>query len=180
MPAYDEDAEGNGAYLVAFIESAGEVSTVFERKIREMAEDRFGTVSAEEWYPLGEWADLYKEVMDEVGENTMKKGGKENGKAIEWPEDVNSVEGALGVVNELHQDSTRNSGQEYPAGRYVIDMQGPRSVRVGITEAFPWPKPFVPGVIEGIIEDIGPEDAIISGNEVEPEANERAAWEFSW
>lgn len=180
MPAYDETAEGNGAYLVAFIQSAGEVSPVFERKIQEMAEERFGTISADEWYPLGEWKELYEDVMDEVGEATMKQGGKENGKAIEWPDEVNSVEDALNTLNEMHKDSTRNSDQEYPAGRYVIDMQGPRSVRVGITEAFTWPKPFVPGAIQGIVEDVGPDDAVFSETEVSPKSNERAAWEFEW
>lgn len=145
-----------------------------------MAKERFGTVSADEWYPLGEWAELYQEVLDEVGEATMRRGGKENGKAIEWPDGVESVEDALYTLNEMHLDATRNSDQEYPAGRYIIDVRGPRSVRVGIPDSFAWPDPFVPGAIAGIIEDVGPEDAIISETEVEPDDEERAAWEFEW
>jgi hypothetical protein len=180
MPAYDPECEGDGRYLMAFIESAGEVSTVFERKLRSMAEERFDTLAADEWYRLGDMADLYQQVEDEVGEATMRQGGAENARAIPWPDDLNSVEDGLAFLNEAHENATRGSDREYPAGRYTIEMQGERSVRFGVTEAFPWPASFAEGAIQGIVSDLGPADARTSVTETATNSEERAAWEVTW
>lgn len=180
MSEYGPEAAGDGRYLVAFIESAGEVSPVFERKLREMASERFETLSEEEWYRLDDMKSLYEEVHEEVGDATMRQGGIENAKAIPWPDEVTTIEDGLQMLNNMHKDATRGSDEEFPAGRYTFEMTAARSLRFGVTEAFPWPSPFVEGAVTGLIQDLGPGDAAPTLEETTPDANEKAAWNVTW
>ncbi|MFC7059246.1 hypothetical protein [Halovenus salina] len=134
MSYYDPEAEATGKYMVAFIESAGKVSPVFERKVREIFEDHMGTLEADSWYLNADVEKAFQEVLEEVGEKTMMEGGVESGKAIEWPDDVETVMDGFEIWNSFHEAAYRNSDLDFPAGKYTVEQLGDREVRVGITE----------------------------------------------
>lgn len=171
---FDPGVEGDGRYLVATIQSAGKVSPVFERKLREMASDRFAEVDDERWYPIGEFVEFFEELESEVGSQTLEEAGVENGKAIPWPPEVDSLDDALGVINDLHREATRGSNREWPIGRYVVEERGSSGFRVGVTEEFPHPNPYTKGVLKGIANNFGGERHTVS--EASPRDDERAAW----
>jgi hypothetical protein len=180
MTGFDPDAEGDGRYLVAFVESARTVSPVFGQRVVALAEQYFDDLSTDEWYRLGDMRALYEELHEQVGDETIRRGGEENAKAIPWPDGVSTVADGLAVLNEMHQEATRGSDEPYPAGRYTIDLRGDREVRLGVTEAFPWPAPFVEGGARGIVDDLGPADASPTLERISPEPHERAAWLLTW
>lgn len=178
MAAYDENAEVTGKYIHAFIDSTGNVSRVFEKKTREMFQEVIGEVDPEEWYQVGDVAEAFERIVDEVGDQTMKVGGEASGHAVPIPDDA-SLEEAYETLVATHQEVFKNSDMEYPGGKYTYDL-GDRSARLGADEAFLLPNAFAKGVHTAMIEDYGPDDAIIDFEEVEPEGEEKVAWEVTW
>lgn len=180
MASYDPTAEATGKYMVAFVESAGEVSPVFERKVREIFEKHLGTLEEDSWYLNADIEKAFDEVLEEVGEKTMKQGGIESGKAIEWPDDVETVMDGLGMWNTFHEAAYRNSDLDFPAGKYTIERQGERVVRAGITDAYNLSAPFAKGCSKGIVQDLGPNDKPITLEDTTPNDGEQAAWILEW
>lgn len=179
MVSYDEDAEIAGKYSLAFIQAAGEVSSVFEKKTREMFEAALGgEVDPEELYKFGNVVEAYQDIRDDVGDNTMKRGGAASGKTVPVPDDAD-LEEAFEVLLEEHNRQFQNSNQEYPGGKYLYELDE-RTARLGVDEGYPLPKSFVEGVYEALIKEYGPSDAVPSFEEVEPEDDERFAWKVTW
>lgn len=178
MQGYDEDAEATGKYMYSFVEAAGEVSSIFEKKTREMFEKHLGELEPDGWYNLGDTATAFHAIRDEVGAHTMVNGGKAAGEALPFPDDT-ELEEAIELLIETNQEVYRNSDMEYPAGTYLYEIDG-RSGRFAVDEAYPLTKHFAKGVYIALIEQYGPEDAIPSFDEVEPEGDEQFAWEVDW
>lgn len=172
--------EGDGRYLVATIESAGEVSPVFQEKLDGMAEELFGDVDAEKWYPFEKFNTFFHELGDEIGDKTLHQAGTENGKAIPFSDDIDSPGAAFNSLNDLHKQATRGSEQEFPIGRYTVTKQQSRQFRVGATENFPHPEPYAEGVLFGIVKSFTSEGTQVSVESVDPNRDERYAWSISW
>lgn len=180
MDEYDPGVEGDGRYLVATVESAGDVSPVFERKLRRMAEERFGTVDADRWYPINEFVSFFHDLEAEVGEKTLRQGGIENAKVIPWPDGVDSVREAMETINDLHQQATRGADEEYPIGRYTVGSEGSTALRVGVTERFPHPESYTQGILKGVVEEFEAGSRQLEVESVSPNADEKVAWRLSW
>ncbi|MFC7081683.1 hypothetical protein [Halorussus caseinilyticus] len=178
MAKYDENAEVTGRYIHAFINSTGEISSIFEKKTREMFQEVIGDVDPEGWYKTGEVAEVFQRILDDVGAQTMKVGGEASGKEVPIPDDA-TLEEAYGAILGAHKEVFKGSDMEYPGGKYLYELDG-RSARLGADEAFLLPKPFAKGVHTAMIEEYGPEDAIPEFEEVEPKDREQFAWEVTW
>lgn len=178
MVKYDPDAEVTGTYINAFIDSTGEVSSIFEKKTREMFDEVIGEVDPDGWYKVGDVAEAFERIVDDVGEQTMKFGGEAAASAVPVPEGADLRE-AFETLAQAHKDVYRNSDMEYPGGRYLYDIDD-RSARLAVDEAFMLPKSFARGAFTAIIDNYGPEDALIDFEEVEPEGEEEFAWEVTW
>jgi hypothetical protein len=178
--SYDPEAVGDGQYVVAFVESAGEVSPVFERKVRDIFSKHLGDVSAEAWYPLPDLIAAFDEIEEEIGTKTMRQGGREAAAAIPWPDGVDSPEAAHQVLFEAHQDAYRESTRENPAGNYTVEIDGDRSATVGVLDGYPYPRSFAAGVFKYIFSEFGPEDAAPRLEETTPNPEQSAAWTVTW
>jgi hypothetical protein len=169
-----------GRYLVAFVESAGKVSPVFERKVREIFEEHMQPVETGEWYQTDNVAAAFDEIQETIGSNTMREGGAEGAKAVPWPDEISSIEGALEFLQQAHRDAYRNSEMENPAGNYTFEAVGDRTLRVGITEGFPAPQGWAEGVFNYVAKEFGPDRANVRLTEKTPRDDEAAAWELFW
>jgi hypothetical protein len=177
---YDPEAEATGKYMVAFVESAGKVSPVFERKVREIFEQNMGELNAESWYENADVEAAFDEIIEEVGENTMRQGGIESGKAIDWPDGVETVMDGLQIWNDFHEAAYRNSDKDFPAGKYTVEDIGDNSARIGITNGYNLSAAFAKGCSKGIAKDLGPRNPSISIEDTDPNPSEQAAWILSW
>jgi hypothetical protein len=177
---YDPDSQADGRYIVAFVESAGEVSPVFEQKVRQIFENHLSGVDSGKWYRTGDVAAAFAEINDTVGAATMKKGGVESARAVPWPDDTDTVGTALQTVQEMHREAFRDSELENPAGNYTCRDIGDRVAHVGITEGFPFAPVFAEGVFEQIGRQFGPEDGLVQLETTTPHDDEAAAWEMTW
>lgn len=180
MPQYDPEAEAIGRYMAGFVEAAGEVSPVFERKAQEMFDKHLGRLEADEWYRLGDCAAAFEEILDQVGPNTMKRGGVAGAEALPLEADL-SVAEALAGLNELQTGSVyRNSEMDAPAGRYIFEVNDDRTGRFAVSEAWPLTEPYAEGVYTGVVNEWGPEDAQPRLESVTPEGDEQFAWRAEW
>jgi len=178
MPDYDPDAELDGKYVAAFVESAGDVSPIFERKVRTIFEEQIDEIDADSWYRIGNIEPVFEEILGQVGENTMIQGGIWAAHRHEYPEWVDSLRDATAVLNDLHKAGHRNSNLEYPAGKYTIEWHSETAFRGGITTGYPYTPPVIEGVYRGMIRNLvgnGP-----SVEAVERRSGEAGAWLFSW
>lgn len=180
MSYYDPEAEATGKYMVAFIESAGKVSPVFERKVREIFEDHMGTLEADSWYRNADVEKAFAEVLEEVGEKTMMEGGVESGKAIEWPDDVETVIDGFELWNSFHEAAYRNSDFDFPAGKYTVEQLGDREVRIGITEGYNLSAEFAKGCSKGITQDLSSRTNRTRLTDTDSNPDEQAAWVLEW
>jgi hypothetical protein len=178
MDEYDPNAEVDGEYVVAFVESAGKVSPVFERKVREILEDHIGSIEPGQWYRTGDLEEAYQQIHREIGDKTMQQGGEEVGKAIPWPDGVETVADALDMLNDIHKSVYRNSSSEFPAGKYTIEHLGDNSARVGVTPGYQYSDPFARGVFSGIGATLGGSTPSLESTDTRPE--ETAAWIMEW
>jgi hypothetical protein len=178
-PKSDEGTLVIGKYISAFVQSTGEVSPVFERKTRDLFEDELGELDPEAWYDADTVASLYEDVRDDVGPNTMKKGGEATGSALPFDESLSIAE-ALDNLNSENQAAFKNSDDEYPAGKYLFEKEGDRSARVGVSATYPYPKSFVAGLFAAFIERYGPSNANVQLEETEARDDERFMWDASW
>jgi hypothetical protein len=180
MSDYDPDAEATGKYMVAFIESAGKVSPVFERKVREIFENHMGTLEEDSWYLNANVEKAFDEVLEEVGEKTMMEGGVESGKAIDWPDEVETVMDGFNIWNTFHEAAYRNSDLDFPAGRYTVEHLGDRKVRIGITEGYNLSAEFAKGCSKGIVQELSDTSNRTRLEDTEPNLDEQAAWVLEW
>ncbi|WP_267161566.1 hypothetical protein [Halovenus salina] len=180
MTSYDTESEADGRYVVAFVESAGEVSPVFQRKVNDIFEKHLPHVDAEAWYRTEDVVLAFSEVRDEIGSKTMMQGGTESAKAIPWPDSVSTLSDALTALIDLHRDAYRNSNQTNPAGNYTFEKLDNRAARVGILEGFPYGPGFAEGVFKQVAADFGPADARPTLDEANPNTDESHAWELTW
>jgi hypothetical protein len=181
MPEYDSDADATGKYVVAFVENAGEVSAVFERKTRRLVEKHVGELDPDGWYKVGDFSDALHEIEDEVGHRTMEQAGRVGVRELEIPDDA-TLQEAYEHLNAIHtsEDVHRNSEMDAPAGQYTHDLNDDRSAHVGMSQAYPYTKSWAKGVHKELITLYGPEDASPTFEKTTARPDELAAWTVEW
>jgi len=177
---YDPTAEATGRYIVAFVEAAGEVSPVFARKVQEIFEEKIGDISADEYYRHESVKEGFEAVLVEVGPKTMTEGGIATAKELPFPEDT-TIQEALEMLRDEHSvgKSYRNTDSDRPGGQYRCELAG-ASGHFGATEGYPYTKPYVRGIYQGIIEKYGPREARPRFEETAPRDGEQFAWQVEW
>jgi hypothetical protein len=178
MAEYDPESEVEGRYPLATVESAGEVSPVFERKANELFTEHLGELDGDRWYLTQDVVNAYEELVNEVGEATMRQGGKESAKAVPWPPEVETPMDGFAALTEMHQEAYRASDMEYPAGRYTFESTGNNSAHVGISTDYPLPVSNAEGVFVGVVQSLSNSQPKIE--ETQPKDHERAAFEIEW
>lgn len=179
-----QHTEGQGLYVLSFFDSAGEVSPVFEKKARELfSEYNLEDVQPNEFYSGAKISDAFFDVVNEVGEKTMRQGGVQMGKDVPWPDGVDTPHEGLTTINAVHQEAARSTGTEpgnieYPAGQYTYEQTGPSAARVGITENYPYPEVMAEGVFVGIVDGLGGSSPDIESADARD--NEISAWSIEW
>jgi hypothetical protein len=176
------ETEGQGLYMLSFVESAGEVSPVFERKARNLLEDNgLVDMDRDEYYDMSNILQAFQDVVNEVGENTMRQGGQQMGEDVPWPPQVDGPHDALASVDEIYKQAHNFDGDfENETVAYTYERQGPSSARVGITDTYPYPDAMAEGAFPGFVKGAADGDPRVSMSETDPNADERCAWTVEW
>ena len=169
-----------GRYVLAFVESTGDVSPVFERKTREIFADNgldVGEIDEDDWVDASAYADAMQAIREEVGEKTLRQAGIEQAKNVTWPAEVQTVEDALEFVVQADGEAHRAPDGDY--GSYTVDLVGETTARVGVTEAAPYPTENFEGVFEGVVKSFT-DSADVRVTETDRQGGERTAFEIGW
>jgi hypothetical protein len=180
----DSDIEITGRYVNSMVESTGKVSPVFRRKMEELLEEYgISDPDPEAWYNAASFAEAVDRVADEIGNKTVSEAGKQMGEDVPKPPDVESPHDVLEQMHDQHYKSYRNV-ERGSIGGYTYERIDDTTVRLGVTEGFPYPMGIARGATIGIAADI-------TGNTVSTESvptkptgpdksPEMEAYELSW
>ncbi len=177
------ETEGQGLYLLSFIQSAGEVSPVFERKAKNLLEEHgLKNVEEEGYYDMDDILTAFDDVVDEVGENTMRQGGEQMGVDAPLPPEVDSPHAALEFADVIYKEAHRfaESVGEDDTLAYTYEKRGSQSAHVGITDTYPYPEVMGEGAFPGFVKNVLGENTRVQMTETDPNANERRAWTLEW
>jgi hypothetical protein len=166
-----------GRYILAFVESTGKVSPVFERKTRKMFAENdldVDSISENSWHDALNYAKAMDQVKDEVGSKTITEAGIEQAKAVPWPDHIETVADGLQFIVEADRDAHRG-GYE---GGYVVEETGDHSARIGIKQGAPYPLENFKGVFLGAGRQLS--DGSVDLSETSPRPDEQAAFELTW
>ncbi|SDJ30772.1 hypothetical protein SAMN05216226_10266 [Halovenus aranensis] len=181
MTETSSSAELSGQYIASLVESAGDVSPVFERKVRDIFKEYISTeIEYDQWYPVPEVTDTYQRIARQVGSSTMQEGGAASAQAVEWPDHVTRVADGLELLNDMHQQAHRGGEEAHPGGQYLVETEDARAARVAVSSDWPYTVPLAEGVFKGIVKDLGDDDAVPSLEDVESRHDEEAAWKLTW
>jgi hypothetical protein len=167
-----------GRYILAFVESTGNVSPVFERKTREIfAQNGLEIEDIEEdsWHQALNYAEAMTEIRDEVGEKTLQQAGVEQAMNVPWPEEINSVSDGLEFLVEADKQAHNNEIE----GNYDFELTGENVGRVSIFEWCPYPVDNFKGVFEGGVKSLS-DGSNVTIDDVDTRADEKAAFRISW
>lgn len=176
------ETEGQGLYLLSFIESAGEVSPVFERKAKNLLEKHdLKDVDEEEFYSMEAILTAFDDVVEEVGENTMRQGGEQMGIDAPLPPEVDTPHGAFEFADVIYKEAHKfdgSVGEDTLA--YTYEKLGSQSAHVGLKETYPYPEVMGEGAFMGFVKNVLGENVRVSMDETDPKPDERRAWTLEW
>ncbi|MFW6436759.1 MAG: hypothetical protein ACOCYZ_03920 [Halococcoides sp.] len=183
------DAEGQGRYLLSFLQSTEDVLPSLRRRTQDVLAD-FGIedIDQDAYYPIEDIAAAFQNIVESIGETTMRRGGEQMGLDIPFPPSVDSPHAALDSLNDLHQEAFRippgsdasGSAATEPAGGYDYTKIDDTTARMAITERYPFPAAMAEGVVKGVVNRFGDSNSYVRTEEVSTEQDERAAWDVSW
>lgn len=178
------ETEITGRYVNSMVESTGKVSPVFKRKMEELLEEYgIDDPDPEAWYSAESFAEAVERVADEIGDKTVSEAGKQMGRDVPKPPEVESPHDVLGQMHDQHYQSYRNV-ERGSIGGYTYERIDDTTVRLGVTEGFPYPTGIALGAPIGITEDITGNSVSTEDVTTEPtdpeKSPEREAYELSW
>ncbi|MFC7057115.1 hypothetical protein [Halovenus salina] len=168
--------------MTAFLESAGEVSPVFEQRLRAVLDDHGITnPTLEEWYQATAFVDAVTEVANTIGDRTVLQAGIDMGRNVPWADEVgDDPTEVLKMVAQTNQDAYRNSTEEYPIGQYQIEEVSDNSAVVGVTDKWPYPSEIAKGAIKGALEAASDHVKHVTISETESGSNQLGRYEVDW
>lgn len=145
--------EVSGMYVAAFLSSAGEVSSVFERKARTILEDHgIEQVEQDEWYDIGNFVDAMNKIEQKIGEKTSEQAGMKMMEVAPQIEDLSSMEEAIEVGQEPLRQSYRNYSVEKVGGFKFYEENGEK--KVTYYGGWEYPESFTHGIFKGMADEV--------------------------
>lgn len=170
-------------YVQAFVESAGQVSPVFERKARDiLADNGLNDLDGEDWLPLDSFTDGLAEIEAEVGDKTLTMGGVEMATSNDMPDSVSTISDALVNLNTSHQNAHRN-GSASDWGSYGCQQLQERRFRMSCSDTYPYPHVMTKGVFKGVVEEFADGNVSMTIRQVEDSDlgfDEGCAYDITW
>jgi hypothetical protein len=136
-----------------------------QRAQRIFAEHGITQPNKSAWYPVDSVLRAYRDILKQIGPNTMKQVGRNIPKNAEFPTGLTTVEEALKSLNLAYRMNHRGQGD---IGGYHSAANGARSAL--ITCDNPYPCAVDEGLVEAIAERFKPRDAFFIRLQHEPGA----------
>ena len=137
--AFDSNVEIIGKTVRVVVETMA----LFERMATDIfAKHGIMNVADDGWYPQQAYLDVFREIYERIGLNTMKMIGKQVPDKVLWPPNITTIEEALASIDVAYHMNHRGG----EIGYYRFEQTGQRSGT--IVSYNPYPCPFDHGLIE--------------------------------
>lgn len=176
---FDENVEANGQAIQSMVEGVGELSSVFEKRMKEtLSENGIDDPQPGEWYSQQAYLDSFEEVADSIGSQTLTNIGKKIPENAEWPPGIDSVAGGLESIDEAYQMNHRGG----EIGHYEFENTGSSEGLVYCKN--PYPCDLDRGIVVGVAEKFSPDEALVDIEEESDQCREsggdECVYRVSW
>lgn len=138
----------SGQFVTAFIASAGEVSPVFERKVREYLEKNgIKSVDPDALYSLDKFSKTMHQVEDDVGDMTTMEAGREMIVVVDELSEMASLEDTIGIAKQTQREAYANFSPE-SAGQLRHEQRDDGIDRVAYYGGWRYPEGFTEGIMK--------------------------------
>ncbi|MFC7059419.1 hypothetical protein [Halovenus salina] len=142
----------SGKFVQGFANSAGEVSPVFERKLRKyLQEHGIEEIDSDSWYNFDQFWRSTNDVEDAVGEMTSVVGGRTMVALIEPLDGSQSLAETMEIADEANRNAYRNFSVE-SAGHWSYE-ETEDGFRLATIGGWRHPAKFTKGIMEGFVEN---------------------------
>jgi len=133
----------------AFIASAGEVSPVFERKVREYLEKNgIDSVDPDSFYTLDKFSKAVHQVENDVGNMTTLEAGREMISVIDELSNMPSLADTIEIGQQQQRAAYKNFSPE-DAGQLRHEQRDDGTDRVAYYGGWRYPEGFTEGIMKG-------------------------------
>jgi hypothetical protein len=141
-----------GKFVAGFLASAGEVSSVFERKARNILESNgISEVDPDEWYSADKFSNSMHQIEDEVGEKTSEQAGVKMIEVIDELSNLESMERAVELAQEQQKMNYQNYTPE-TVGQLRYEELNSGNIRIGYWGGWDYPEAFTRGILKGFAQ----------------------------
>lgn len=179
----DSTTQVHGRYVTGMVQSVGEISPVFEQKLRDVvAEYGIENPTPEGWYSAEAFVNAVNDVAEDIGTRTVTEAGKTMGQQVPTPPDAESPHDALAAVDQSLQEAHRGGESDRPVGSFTYERIDSSVARVGVTEPYPYPEGISRGSLSGVVQQMAPDPSKVFAEEVEtaPTSREKAPEEVAY
>lgn len=178
LKQFETDAKAKGDTIMSIVNGAGEVSSVFESKARDiLADNGIEGLSEGEWYSLADYLSALEQIDDEIGTDTITSIGETIPENAEWPPGVESVIGGLesiaGAYDMNHQGDV---------GYYEVETADDSTARVECYN--PYSCALDEGIVRGTADQFSSPVAIVNVEEVSTrcrdDGGDTCTYEVTW
>lgn len=168
-----------GANLVAFLESAGEVSPVFRKKAEETFK-KYGITDPDEgdWYDNDDFTEAMHDVVDKAGPKTVQQAGREMVRFNDEILQQDEIGEGLAIFAEQHKATHKNFSVE-TAGLVECTRTSETTYRIAGTGGYKYPESLLRGAAKESLLQTG-NMSQVRIEDAEPEGDEVIAFELTW
>jgi len=137
--AFDPQAEATGLSL-GIVDGLKKFSQIFTLLL---VRNGFDPEVREEWYPMQQFLNVYRDINETFGSATMFYVGMRTMDEVAWPPELDSWQKALSSVDMAYKMNTQGNG-----GSYLFEPVSDTYVRMVCHN--PWPSDYDLGLLKGI------------------------------
>lgn len=107
----DNTVEVRGAAVMSIVDGVPAAFTETAKEI--LADHGIEELDPDEWYPQQAYLDAYQQIVDDIGESTLRRIGESTPENAEWPPGVSTPFEALASIDDAYNMNHRGGDIGY-------------------------------------------------------------------
>ncbi|GAA0190728.1 hypothetical protein GCM10009122_52580 [Fulvivirga kasyanovii] len=150
--SYDPNVKVNGQTIMSVV-NAMEFGQ--ETRLNILKKHGLVNINAEEWYDQQKWLNAFKEIYNNIGENTLYIIGKAIPANAKFPPEIDTLEKALNAIDvAYHMNHTKGKIGNYK----VTEFDAEKRQAIMVCDN-PYPSDFDRGIITTMLVRFKPKDS---------------------
>jgi hypothetical protein len=139
-------------YIKGFVQSAGEVSPVFQRKLQDVLDEHgLDAVSNNGFYSYKTFTRAVEDIENEIGDKTLRQAGATMVEVDDQIAASTSLEEGLQTLKQQNEAAFQKFAVD-EVGTYDWERVSDAEVRVATVGGYQNPEPLAEGIISGVAD----------------------------